>query len=380
MKWKRDEVLKIIGVIVLLYFFMVAIKLVGTSFKMFGGDFAARLVTSCSNPLVGLFIGILATSIVQSSSTTTSLVVGLVGGGILPLEVAIPMIMGANVGTTITNVLVSLTFVTRREDFKRAFAGATVHDFFNFFAVALFFPLELKFGFIQRSALFLTRMFEGVRGAELFNPLAKVIDPAVHSLKHLLLEMMELPRVAAAIVMVVIAFAVLIVSLLYLVRTMRSLIMGRAEAIIHRYLFRNAASSLLLGMCLTAAVQSSSITTSLIVPLVAAGIITLERCYPCTLGANIGTTCTALLASLATLGAAGEAGATTLGVTAAFAHLIFNVCGIAVFYPLKKLPIWCARRLAERAARNKLWAVLFVAGVFFGLPLVMILVARSLNS
>ena len=380
MKWQRNEVLKIIGVIVLLYFFMVAIKLVGDSFKMFGGDFAERLVASCSNPFVGLFIGILATSLVQSSSTTTSLVVGLVGGGILPLEVAIPMIMGANVGTTITNVLVSLTFVTRREDFKRAFAGATVHDFFNLFAVTLLFPLELWFGFIRKSALFLTGLFEGAQGAQLFNPLAAVISPAVHSVKHLLLDVMELPHTTAAIIMVVIAFTVLIVSLLYLVKAMRSLIMGRAEAIIHRYLFRNAASAMLLAICLTTAVQSSSITTSLIVPLVAAGLITLEQCYPFTLGANIGTTCTALLASLATLGAAGEAGATTLGVTAAFAHLIFNVCGIAVFYPLKRIPIWCARRLAERAAKNKLWAVLFVGGVFFGIPLVMILVARLLNS
>ena len=56
-------------------------------------------------------------------------------------------------------------------------------------------------------------------------------------------------------------------------------------------------TALVLGVCLTVAVQSSSVTTSLVVPLVGAGIITIHRCYPFTLGANIGTTCTALLAS-----------------------------------------------------------------------------------
>ncbi len=376
MKEHYKRILTIIGVLALVYCFLVAIKLIGTSFKMFGGDFARQLVASCSNPFVGLFIGILATSLVQSSSTTTSLVVGLVGGNMLPLEFAIPIIMGANVGTTITNILVALGFVTRKEDFRRAFAGATVHDFFNLFAVALWFPLELKFHFIQKSALFLTRAFEGAGGIKVTSPLKIVIGPAVHGVKHLLVEVMGLPSTAAGIVMLVFAFAVLIMALICLVKAMRSLVIDQAEVLIHRYLFRNGATALLLGICLTALVQSSSITTSLVVPLVAAGVVTLAQCYPYTLGANIGTTCTALLASLVTIGAAGGDGSGTLGVTAAFAHLMFNILSICVFYPLKRLPIACARWLADRAAEKKMWAALFVVGVFFVLPLVMILLTR----
>jgi sodium-dependent phosphate cotransporter len=368
--------LKIAGVVVLLYFFLVSIKLMGASFKLFGEGFAEQLISSTSHTFVGLFIGVLATSIIQSSSTTTSLVVALTGCGVLPVECGIPIIMGANIGTSITNILVSFTFVTRKEDFRRAFAGATVHDFFNLWTVIVFFPIEVRFHFIQRLALFFTRVFEGVGGVKFTSPLKLIIDPAVKGLKRALIDSAGIHDVAAGVIMLIVALAVLIISLIFLVKTLRSLLIGRTEIFINRYLFRNDFIALLLGMCLTAAVQSSSITTSLIVPLVGAGIISLTRCYPYTLGANIGTTVTAILASLATVTVINGHVVNTAGVTAAFAHLIFNICGIMVFYPLKRLPIFCARWLADLASESKRWAIIFVVGVFFVLPLLAIFLTR----
>ena len=375
MDQRVERALRIVSVFVLLYLFLVSIKLMGTSFKMFGAGFAEQLISTCSNPFVGLFIGILATSIVQSSSTTTSLVVGFVGGGVLSLEYAIPIIMGANIGTTVTNILVSLTFVTRKEDFRRAFAGATVHDFFNLWSVLLFLPLELKFHFIQKGAFALTKVFEGVGGAKFTSPLKVIIDPAVHAVKYFIVELMSLSGLAAGITMFILSLVIMIITLVWLVKNMRVLIINKTEVFIHKYLFRNDLTAMILGMCLTVSVQSSSITTSLIIPLVGAGIVTLRRCYPFTLGANVGTTCTALLASLATVSVV-NGRASTVGVTAAFAHLLFNLCGIAVFYPLKKLPIACARWLADIAAESKKWAFIFVLGVFFILPLVIIFITR----
>ncbi len=79
---KFKQGLKILGVPFLLYSFLVSIKLLGTSFQLFGKGFAEQLISSYSNPFLGLFTGILATSLVQSSSTITSLIVGLVGGGV----------------------------------------------------------------------------------------------------------------------------------------------------------------------------------------------------------------------------------------------------------------------------------------------------------
>ena len=80
-----------------------------------------------SNPLVGLFTGILATTLAQSSSTITSIAVGLVASRALTIEGAIPVVMGANIGTSVTNTLVSMGHITRKEEFRRALAGATVH-------------------------------------------------------------------------------------------------------------------------------------------------------------------------------------------------------------------------------------------------------------
>lgn len=348
----------------------------GSSFQLFGAGFAEQLIRTCSNPLMGLFIGILATSLVQSSSTTTSLIVGFVGGGMLPVEYAIPMIMGANIGTTMTNILVSFTFVTRREDFRRAFAGATVHDFFNLFSVALLLPLEMRFGIIHRCAQALTVLFEGAGGVKFTSPLKMIVSPVTHAIKDFVVEGFHLSDGASGTIMLMTALIVMVVSLIHLVKLMRALVIGQAEAFMHRYLFRNDFSAFLLGVVLTVLVQSSSITTSLAIPLVGAGILTLARCYPYTLGANIGTTCTAILASLATITIASNGTVNTLGVTAAFAHLVFNVLGIAVFYPLRRLPLWCAQRLADVATRSKLTAIAFVLGIFFIIPLVAIWATR----
>lgn len=375
MDQKRIDFLKIIGAIFFLYLFLASIKLMGISFQLFGKGFAEQLIGSYSNPFVGLFTGILATSLVQSSSTTTSLVVGLVGGGVLPIEYAIPILMGANLGTTITNTLVSLSFVTRKPDFRRAFAGATVHDFFNICTIVVFFPLEIKFHWIQKSAFFLTRVFEGVGGVKFTSPFKIAISPAVNGLKYLLMNMMSFPEIAAGIVMLIVAVIMVITSLIYLVKTLRALTITRATVFVDRFLFRNDFTAFLLGLFLTMLVQSSSVTTSLIVPLVAAGLLSLGRCYPATLGANLGTTVTAILASLATVSLIDDQTVNTAGITAAFAHLMFNVYGIAVFYPLRRIPIFCASRMADLAAKSKKWGPIFVFLVFFMVPFLIILMA-----
>ena len=376
MERQLKQGLKILSVLLLLYFFLVSINLMGVSFHLFGNDFAEQLINSYSNPFLGLFTGILATSLVQSSSTTTSLIVGLVGGGLLPVEYAIPMIMGANVGTTITNTLVSLTFVTRKQDFRRAFAAATVHDFFNLCTIIVLFPLEINLHFIQKSAFFLTTVFEGVGGVAFTSPLKLIIDPTVQSIQHFLTKTLSAPEIVAGIVMLIIAVLVVVTTIIYLVKTMRSVTSTQTENLIDRYLFRNDFTAILLGLGLTAVVQSSSVTTSFIVPLVAADILTLRRAYPFTLGANIGTTFTAILASLATVSVVNGQGIITTGVTVAFAHLLFNICGIALFYPLRRLPLFCASRLADLASASKKWAFIYVFMVFFILPLSIVLVTR----
>jgi sodium-dependent phosphate cotransporter len=128
-------------------------------------------------------------------------------------------------------------------------------------------------------------------------------------------------------------------------KLMRGVFLERMEALFDRVLFRNDATSFGLGVVTTAAVQSSSATTSLVVPLAGTGVLSLRQIFPYTLGANIGTTITAILASFST----GDPAA----VTVALAHLSFNMLGIAIFYPLRAAPIWMAERVGALAARSR---------------------------
>ena len=112
------------------------------------------------------------------------------------------------------------------------------------------------------------------------------------------------------------------------------------------------------------------------VPLVAAGFLSLSRAYPFALGANIGTTVTAIIASLATINVANGSGVGTIGLTVALCHLIFNLYGTIIFLPLRRVPIYCATKLSDLAVKSKTWAFLFVIIVFFLIPLSMFLIMK----
>jgi sodium-dependent phosphate cotransporter len=351
---------RLVPIVATLYLFLFSVGLLGSSLKLFGKGFAETLIAGTSNPLAGLFIGILATSIVQSSSMTTSILVGMVGGGILSVSNGIPIVMGANVGTTITNVLVSLTHIRRTGEFRRAFAAATVHDIFNLLSVALLFPLQYLTDFLGAGSRAMAGMFSSVGGMKLFNPLAYAIKPVVAGFLHLVND----SPLAGTIIAVILLFG----SLHYMVKLLRSTVLVRLERFFQRYIFKTILRSFMLGLVLTVMVQSSSITTSVIVPLVASGVLTLVQVFPYTLGANLGTTVTAILAALAT----GNLSA----VTIAFVHTLFNLSGIAIFLPLRAIPISMAEKLAGLAIKSRLVPILFVLFVFFIIPSVLIFVWR----
>jgi len=362
------RLLTVVKLLAVLYLFFVSIELMSGTFKLFGKGFAEQLIETTSNPIVGLFIGILATSLIQSSSSTTSIVVGLVASGALSIDNAIPIIMGANVGTSVTNTLVSLGHVTRREEFRRAIAGATVHDFFNLLSVAVLLPIELATGYLHRIAAWMETIFEGVGGLKLLSPVKVIVKPVVHFIQSSMLDTFGLPKLTCGIVLLIASLALLFLALQQFVRIMRKVVVGRVEGVIHQVLFQSPLRSLALGLLLTTIVQSSSITTSLIVPMIGAGILTVGQFFPYTLGANIGTTVTAMLASLATGNPA--------AVTVAFVHLMFNISGTMIFYPLRALPIKMSEILGEIAAQRRVVAVGYIVLVFFVVPLALIFLTR----
>jgi sodium-dependent phosphate cotransporter len=124
---------------------------------------------------------------------------------------------------------------------------------------------------------------------------------------------------------------------------------------------------MLFGFVCTVFVQSSSVTTSLVVPLAGIGILKLHQIFPYVLGANTGTTTTAMLVALVT----GE----EVALTVAFAHLLYNVVGIVVIWPIRKIPMYLAEWLAERSVESKLVPLLYIGMVFFGIPITLIYLA-----
>lgn len=369
------KVLRGAFVVALVYGFLVSIRLMGSAFKAMGAETASGLYEGIANPFAGLAVGILATVLVQSSSTSTSTIVSLVGqtgGTALPLKTAIPMIMGANIGTTITNTIVSLGHIRQGGAFRRAFAAATVHDFFNLILVAIMLPVELMTGVLERSAITLSEQFSGVAGVErMDDPLKRLVKAGEKPIRELV-ESSGLEGGALSLVLVAVALALIAVCLVQITRNMRILISGRLEAAMNRTLGRSGILGIVVGAVLTVSVQSSSITTSLLVPMCAAGILSLKNAFPIMLGANIGTTVTGLLASLAT--------DSSTGLTIALVHTLFNLAGVLLIYPIpyfRNVPIRLARGLAIKAQRNPAWVVAYVVGVFVVTPLLGYLLLRT---
>jgi solute carrier family 34 (sodium-dependent phosphate cotransporter) len=355
--------LKCLGIVAALYLFIVGVGGMGHAFKMFGKEFSEKVLATTASPVAGLFIGILATALVQSSSTSTSIIVGMVAGGAISLTGAIPMIMGANIGTTLTSLLVSLAHISRPIEFRRAFSAATLHLSFNILAVAILFPLQATTGAISKLAELLALVFQNVGGMRLSDPLKAATGPAIELLEFLVGR----HPVLLLIVSVLLTFMMLIA----LVKILRSLVIERVESFFDEHLFKTAVRALLFGFFLTVAVQSSSIPTSLVIPLSAAGILKLIQIYPFSLGANVGTTVTAFLAALST--------GSEAAMTVAIAHLIFNLSGIVVIWcvpPIRIIPLRVAEWVARMAMRSRLIPVSIIALVFFIIPSMVLVLTR----
>lgn len=351
--------------ILLVYVMLLAVSMIGSGFKYAAGEQARELFNFASNPIMGLIIGMVSTALIQSSSTVTSIIVGMVAGG-LPITIAVPMMMGANIGTSITNTLVSLGHVAKKEEFQRAFNAATIHDFFNVLSVLIFLPLEMAFGILeylsgQIVAFIHTGEALGVSG---FNPIKAATQPVTDLVSQ---SLQFLPSVYPGIVKILLGIALIMVSITYMGKIMKSLMVGKAKDLLHKSIGQGPISGITSGALMTVLVQSSSTTTSLMVPLVGAGVLKAREIYPFTLGANIGTCITALIAALGVVGV--NSG---FALQIALVHLIYNVLGVTLIYGipvLRNIPINLSYQLSVLAAERKVYGAAYVGGLFFVVPL-----------
>ena len=358
--------LKITGVFSALYLFLVGIAGMSSSIKNMGSEFAETVLTTTSDPFIALFIGIFSTVLFQSSSTTTSLIVGMVSSGTLTISSSIPMIMGANIGTTVTNTIVSIGHIKKGTEFKRAFAASTVHDFFNILSVLIVFPIEMIFHPLQKtSEWFALQLFGKIENIEVLqakSPIKVAVKSGAKFIQKFTFD--------NDIIYLSLSVFITFLMLYSIVKLLKSLVLKKIEGFFDQYIFNTAIKAMTFGVLVTIMVQSSSITTSLVVPLAGAGVLTLRQIFPFTLGANIGTTVTALLAAIT---------GTVSALVAAFSHLLFNVVGILIIYTtpfLRNIPLRFAENISEIAVSKKYIPLVYLFIIFVLIPLCIIYFGR----
>lgn len=367
---RRELVLRWLIVITALYLLICAVSIISRGFRALGVEQAESLFGFAANPLVGLAVGILATVLIQSSTTTTAITVAAVGSGALSVGDAVPLIMGSNLGTTVTCTFVALGFVGDRAQFRRALSASTIHDFFNLIAVTILFPIEVLFHPIERLSAALT---SALYGSSLPTPSENSIvriatRPVVNAATELSTWIAS--GGAAATLMILIGVALIFLSVRQLGRHLKALMVGRARAVLLSAVGGSPALAMASGAGVTVVTQSSTVTNSVLVPFAGVGTITPKQVYPVTLGANLGTTLTALLAAFAVNGPLAR-----YGLQAAFVHVLFNVVAILIIFViplLRPLPLWLATRLAELASERRWVLGLYLGVVFVVLPVVVV--------
>jgi solute carrier family 34 (sodium-dependent phosphate cotransporter) len=352
-----DSVIKALYIVGALLLFLFALDLMISSLQHAGSNVAETIIEATSNPFTALFIGLLVTAMIQSSSTTTSLVVALVASGSITLQSAIPIIMGANIGTTITSTIVALGFMGKRKEFRRAVAAGTYHDFFNILTAVLLFPLEYYYGFLSGISQSISSFFFTPSEA----PVENVVSHFSFGFGIIITWMIEVIPIA---ILIIISFVLLFSSILLFRKFIANWMAVRSPERFSKFFFKNPLKSFGWGMLITAGIRSSTITTSLVVPLVAKKVVTLKNAAPFIMGANIGTTITAFIAAMLNSNTGGA-------ISIAIAHFLFNFIGVLLFFPvpaLRQIPMELASGLGRLTLRYRLAGLLYLLLSFFFIP------------
>ena len=411
-----------------LYFFLVGLDLLGTSFKVAGGCTAGSMLSSDTNPLASVMIGIIATALLQSSSTTTAIIVSLVSGG-LDVHQGIYMVMGANVGTSVTAMLVSMAHMGDGSELERAFAGSSVQYVFKILTVILLLPTEIITQYLYRLTKIMLPSSVG-EGESWEGPIKKIVSPLIKKIiianKQLIddistgtVESCSSPGIypvkciddiasydtcqddynntdtaigvigcdkdsgdcplffqvgaskkddmVSGWVCMVVALTILIMCLIGLVSLLRKMLLGASTQVIYKATNINAYLAMLIGCGVTVLVQSSSITTSTLVPLAGVGVLNLEAMYPLVLGADVGTTFTAIMAAMVS--------SKVESLQIALVHLFFNITGIIIWYPIpfmRQVPLRTAKMIGKVTRHWRGFPLVFIVVMFFLMPMLLL--------
>ncbi|OWZ21732.1 Sodium-dependent phosphate transporter [Phytophthora megakarya] len=369
-----------------LYFFMVAVKFIESGFTVALGCDVKGAFTIANNPLAGLVIGLVSTALLHSSSTITSITVALVSTQGLTIRQGVFIVMGANIGTCVTCIMMAFGQIQTRSRFQRAMETATVHTMFNVWSAFIMFPLEVIFHPLEKLSVLMSNA--KASGGSFTSPVDTVVKPFANLLIRVdtqailditsgtkectdemslvsggAFEGTSLSDGQIGVIVIVIGFLTMAGSLICFIQMLAMVLLGPTKILVSRMLAFNGYVNILAGAGITFIVQSSTVVTCTLTPMAGLGVFTLEQVYPLILGANLGTCGTALLASLVV--------GTKQAVAVALTHLWFNMFGIVLFYPIPftRRPIlsW-ARSIAYFSASWAVVGVLFILVVYLVLP------------
>ncbi|MEQ9465993.1 MAG: Na/Pi symporter [Ekhidna sp.] len=340
--------------------FLMSIELMGLSISELTGGMADSITAVTANPFIGLFIGLLSTALLQSSSTTTSITVAAVASGAISLHNAIPIVLGANIGTTITSTIISMSYISKQKEFRKAVAAGTSHDFFNILTVLLLFPLEVNYRFLERFSLFISTSIHisgksGLDGTGGYG-FTSIFETCTE----------WIVSTFGPIVSLLLGIVLLFSCIKFISKWLYKILIGKTKDQFEKVVFKNKFRAFTWGLVITSVAQSSSLTTSLIVPLVATGKVKIKKAFQFIMGANIGTTITALLAAIFQSEAA---------ISLALVHLLFNLTGVIVFFLIpyvSQVPIYLAKQMGRITMKVRLVGFAYILIAFFLLPFTLI--------
>jgi sodium-dependent phosphate cotransporter len=306
------------------------------------------------------------TAIIQSSSTSTSMTVAAVASGSISFEGAIPIIMGANIGTTLTSTIIALGYITKKKEFERAVAAGVVHDIFNIFCVILLFPLEYNYQILSRMATQITKVF--------FYNTSNTANDKIGGLGHIIFDPISSTLyewIGNPYIILLIAFVLIFGAIKMLSKIFYNQVFTDVESNIENFVFPNPFKSFAIGTIFTSIIQTSSLSTSLMVPVVATKRVSLQKAFQFIMGANVGTTITALIAAVFKSEEA---------ISIAIVHLLFNLIGILIFLPFKsirQIPVQLAKWFGHQTAEHRIIGFLYILFMFFIIPFTLIYFNRA---
>jgi sodium-dependent phosphate cotransporter len=375
-------------ILVGVFLFISSLEGVKSGFKLIFAEWQKGIldmIGSTKAPITGLALGVIGTALVQSSSAVVAATMvsmsTMVAGG-LPLDASmrfgVPMVLGANIGTTITNTLV--IFGVRRgmttKEFGETIPAVIVDDVYEALTISLFFIIEMTTGLISNTVLWLGDIFtDALKMEQVFATFDKTIidiiikEPIVKPMSNLMTGFFG-PR-NGGFALFVIWFAIIIFSMGLITKGLENIIAMEWEDKVLAA-FRSPVRGFFTGFSITWLVGSSSIGSSLVIPFLATKVVNLKKAYPYLCGCNMATTVD--LSQIYGYVAGG-----VVGMMLGSAHVLLNIMALLLWLvsPLRFVPVAISERLGKILVSNKnasLSLVAWVIFVFFLMPLIVIYV------